>query len=57
MDSQETECLECQGSGVKIVTAAYLDRIDEHTLPCPECRGSGIRQVKPLNEEVEIASP
>jgi DnaJ-class molecular chaperone len=57
MDSRETECPECQGTGVKIVTAAYLDRIDEHTLPCPECRGSGVKQVEPLNEEAEIASP
>ena len=37
----ENECPDCRGTGVKVISAPFLDRIDEDTVPCGRCGGTG----------------
>lgn len=31
------DCPECHGSGFKVLSGVFLDRVDEVTVPCPAC--------------------
>jgi excinuclease UvrABC ATPase subunit len=41
IDVEGTECTACSGTGLKLITAAFLDRVEEVTIRCPACAGNG----------------
>ncbi len=44
------DCPECHGSGFKVLSGVFLDRIDEVTVPCPVCTARAAEERRELEK-------